>query len=119
MRILFVVLGYMALALGLVGIAVPLLPTTPLLLLSSCLFLKGSPHLHARLLAMPRVGAYIRQFEATRAIPLRAKVLAVVMMSASFVFLIVCVAESWWLRLVLALAAVAVGWHILSYKTAR
>ena len=118
MRILFVVLGYMALALGLVGIAVPLLPTTPLLLLSSCLFLKGSPRLHARLLAMPRVGAYIRQFEATRAIPLRAKVLAVVMMSASFVFLIVCVAESWWLRLVLALAAVAVGWHILSYKTA-
>lgn len=119
MRILFVVLGYMALVLGLVGIAVPLLPTTPLLLLSSCLFLKGSPRLHAWLLAMPRVGAYIRQFEATRAIPLRAKVLAVVMMSASFVFLIVCVAESWWLRLVLALAAVAVGWHILSYKTAR
>ena len=118
MRILFVVLGYMALALGLVGIAVPLLPTTPLLLLSSCLFLKGSPRLHARLLAMPRVGAYIRQFEATRAIPLRAKVVAISLLWLTSLHCFFLVLDHWALRGLMLVVAVGVTLYLLSFKTA-
>lgn len=71
--------GALALALGLVGIFVPLLPTTPFVLLASFCFVRGSPALHARLLAHPRFGPLIRDWEAGRGIPRRAKRIAIAM----------------------------------------
>ena len=67
-------LGCIAFALGIVGIFVPLLPTTPFLLLAAALWVRSSPRLYAWLLAHPRLGVYIRNFREKRAIPLRAKV---------------------------------------------
>lgn len=119
MKQLCVVLGFVSLGLGLAGIALPLLPTTPFLLLSAWLFLKGSPRLHAWLLSRPRLGGYIKDFQERRAIPLRAKVAAVVMMSLSMAVCVVFVAEALWLRLLLSLAAVLIAWHILSYETLK
>jgi hypothetical protein len=77
---LLVVLGSIFLALGVIGIFVPLLPTTPFLLLASACYLRGSERLHRWLLGHGRLGAYIRDFEEGRGIPLRAKVLAMAMM---------------------------------------
>ena len=65
-----------ALVLGLAGIFVPLLPTTPFLLLAAALWVRSSPRLYGWLVShRRRLGPYIRQFREHRAIPLRAKVL--------------------------------------------
>ena len=76
MRAAFIVAGTLALLLGVIGIVVPLLPTTPFVLLASACYLRGSTRLHRRLLSHGRLGACIRDFEAGRGIPRRAKIVA-------------------------------------------
>ena len=73
---LLVVLGSIFLALGVIGIFVPLLPTTPFLLLASACYVRSSERMHQWLLGHGRLGAYLRAFEEGRGIPLRGKVLA-------------------------------------------
>lgn len=73
--------GVLALAAGIVGIVLPLLPTTPLVLLAAACFARGSPRLEAWLLAHPRLGPLVRDWRATRAVPLRAKQAAWAMMA--------------------------------------
>lgn len=119
-KTLFVVLGALSLLLGLVGIFVPLLPTTPFLLLAAALWVRSSPKLYVWLLAHRRLGPYIRNFRENRAIPLRAKILSVTLLWATLLYCIFFVVEEWWWAQ-LALLAVAVGvtWHILSFATLR
>lgn len=76
-RVLFVVAGSVSLVLGIIGIFVPLLPTTPFLLLASACYLRGSERLHRWLLSHGRLGAHIRAFEEGRGIPRRAKIVAI------------------------------------------
>lgn len=77
--------GLFLVALGLIGIPLPLLPTTPFLLLALFCFARSSPRLHDWLLHHPRLGPTLRAWERHRAIPRRAKVLAGAMMAASLV----------------------------------
>lgn len=119
-KTLFVVLGALSLLLGLVGIFVPLLPTTPFLLLAAALWVRSSPRLYAWLLAHRRLGPYIRNFRENRAIPLRAKILSVTLLWATLLYCIFfLVAEWWWAQLALLAVAVGVTWHILSFATLR
>lgn len=119
-KTLFVVLGALSLLLGLVGIFVPLLPTTPFLLLAAALWVRSSPRLYDWLLAHRRLGPYIRQFRENRAIPLRAKIYSVTLLWATLLYCIFAVVEEWWwARLALLAVAVGVTWHILSFATLR
>ena len=79
-RTFLVILGGLSLVLGLLGIFVPLLPTTPFLLLAAALWVRSSPRLYAWLLSHRRLGPYIRNFRENRAIPLRAKVFSVTLL---------------------------------------
>lgn len=90
-QIIFVGAGSLALALGVIGIFVPLLPTTPFLLLAAWCFAKSSPRLHAWLLADPRFGPLIRNWQERGAIPLHAKAIALVMLSVSLASIFVFV----------------------------
>lgn len=64
-----ILLGWLALAVGLIGIFVPLLPTTPLVLLAAFFFSKGSERLHRWLREHPRFGHYVRDWEQEQVIP--------------------------------------------------
>lgn len=118
-KIVLAILGSIALALGIIGIFVPLLPTTPLLLLAAALYFRSSPRLYEWLLNHPQLGTYIRNFREYRAIPLRAKVVSVSLLWLTMGYCIVAVAEAVWLRVLLALLATAITIHILSFKTLR
>ena len=83
MKLFYNVAGVLAVLLGILGIFLPLLPTTPFLLLASACFARGSVRLHRWLLSHPVFGVYLANFEAGHGIPLRAKVIATVMLWGS------------------------------------
>lgn len=82
-RILFLTIGWISVALGTLGIFLPLLPTTPFLLLALWCFAKSSPRFHAWLLSHPRFGPALRNWREKGAIPTRAKALAIAMIALS------------------------------------
>lgn len=81
--------GGLSLLAGVVGIFLPLLPTTPLVLLAAYCFSRGSQRWEAWMLAHPRFGPMVRDWRENRAVPLRAKQLATVMMAVSSL-------ATWW-----------------------
>ena len=84
MRILWLITGLFALALGLLGIVLPLLPTVPFLLLAAFCFSRSSTRLHDWLLDHPIYGSHIKDWRERGAIHLNAKRWATVMMIAAF-----------------------------------
>lgn len=81
-RLWWKIAGLTAVALGVVGIVVPLLPTTPFLLLAAFCFDRGSPKLHAWLVNHAHLGPIIENWNTHGAVPTSAKIFAVVFMSA-------------------------------------
>jgi uncharacterized membrane protein YbaN (DUF454 family) len=82
-RALWVAAGALALAVGIVGIFLPLLPTAPLVILAAFCFSRGCLRCERWLLAHPRFGPLVRDWRRFGVIPLRAKQFATVMMAAS------------------------------------
>lgn len=119
MRTLLTILGIITLGLGILGIFLPVLPTTPFLLLSSALFLKSNRRLYDWLMNHPKLGPYIRNFMEHKAIPLRVKVISVSLVWVTLLYCAVFVAEHWALRTLFIVLATAISWHILSYKTLK
>ncbi|MFZ5480727.1 MAG: YbaN family protein [Myxococcota bacterium] len=72
-RPLLIVVGIVSLALGVLGIFLPLLPTTPFVLLSAACFVRSSARLHRWLREHALLGRYLRDWEGGRGVPARAK----------------------------------------------
>ncbi len=106
-RPLWLLGGAVSLALGIIGIVTPLLPTVPLVLLAAFCFSRGSERWEAWLLAHPRFGPMVRDWRATHAVPRRAKWAATLMMTAS------CLLAAWrapaWAALLAALICLSVA----------
>lgn len=88
-------LAYLCIGLGAAGIVLPLLPTTPFLLLALWAAAKGSPRLANWLLCHPRFGPYLHAWREQRAIPPRAKLTAYVLLGISFTTLWLSGASLW------------------------
>jgi uncharacterized membrane protein YbaN (DUF454 family) len=103
--------------LGLLGIVLPVLPTTPFLLLTAYCYLRSAPNWHKRLLESKHLGPYIRNFQENKCIPLRIKVYAISMLWITITLSAVFAVSLWWVRLLLFAIAIGVTWHILSYPS--
>lgn len=79
-RLLFVVLGSIFLALGFVGVIVPGLPTTPFLLLSAACYVRSSKRLHSWLLNHKIFGKFIREFSEKRSVSIKSKIISLLIM---------------------------------------
>ncbi len=119
MRWLLAILGMISLGLAILGIFLPVLPTTPLLLLAAALFLRSNKRLYDWLLNHPRLGPYITNFMVHRSIPLEIKVISVSMVWVTLLNCAIFVAEHWLFRLFFILLATAITIHILSYRTQK
>ena len=108
-------LAYASLALGIVGIFVPGLPTTVFVLIAAWAAARGSERLERRLLADPRFGPMIRSWREHRAVPRRAKWAATWTMLASALILLALMLSSashgaWMVALPIACMAVVGTW---------
>ena len=117
MKTICIILGTVSLALGIIGIFLPLLPTTPFLLLTAALYFRGLPRLYQWLLNHKHFGPYIRNFRENKAIPLRAKIISLLLMWGTMIYCIFFLIPLVWVKVVMFLVAAGVSWHILSFKT--
>ncbi len=109
MRTAYLILGLLAVALGVIGIFLPILPTVPFMLLAAFFFARSNPAWERRILEHPRFGPPILAWRERRAIGRRAKVAAVVALSVSAtggLFLL----ESPWRYLPLGIALICGIW---------
>ena len=88
MRLIYIAIGCIAVVLGVIGIFLPLLPTTPFLLVAAWAFAKSSPRLEAWLTNHPRFGPPLRDWRERGAIPKRAKVIAIAAMATSLAYVL-------------------------------
>lgn len=116
-RWLLLTAGTAAVVVGTIGIVVPLLPTTPFLLLAAACFIRSSERLYAWLIRHPWFGSYIRNYREHRGMTRRAKVIALGLLWGVIGYSAVMVAASWWLRLLLVLVAVGVTLHLWYLRT--
>jgi len=79
-RYLLIVLGTICLAIGIVGIFTPILPTTPFLLLAAACYLRSSARFHSWLLNNRVFGSYIRNYTEGRGIPIKVKLFTIVLL---------------------------------------
>ena len=100
--------GWIAVMLGLVGVVVPVLPTTPFLLVAAACFARASPRCHRYLLAS-RFGPLIVEWRRYRSIPWRTKLLAIALMGISLSTSILLFVRPWWMQVIVAAFGVAVG----------
>ncbi len=105
-RAVFFALGTVFLGLAALGIVVPVLPTTPFVLLAAACYLRASTRAHDRLVQSRTFGPTIVAWQEHRAIPPRAKAVAIVMVTVTFVISIVYVVDSFALRAGLATVGV-------------
>lgn len=107
LRVLWLSAGALALVLGVMGIFLPLLPTTPFVLLAAFCFSRGSERWEAWLLGHPRLGPLVRDWRRHHAIPLRAKQLATLMMALSCTWAWFAIPSAWRVAPALSCACVA------------
>jgi uncharacterized membrane protein YbaN (DUF454 family) len=117
LRPLYFALGLLFLGLGVVGVFLPILPTTGPLLLAAFFFARSSERIHTWLVTHPRFGRLISDFQEGRGLPLRTKVTAVVAMTAAFAFSIGWVIDHIALRVLVAAIGVWALWYVLHFPT--
>jgi len=110
-RGLWLVAGLVFAAAGLIGAVLPLLPTTPFLILAATCFARSSPRLEARILNDPRFGPLVREWRERGAIPPKAKLFAVGGMTCGYtVFLLASKPALPLALMVAALMALVAAW---------
>jgi len=119
LRILLVIAGTFFVGLGIVGIFVPLLPTTPFLLLAAACYARSSQRFYGWLLNNKWFGNYIRNYLEGKGIQLRVKVITVTLLWITIGASVVFVVETLVLKLILVIIAIGVSIHIISVRTLK
>ena len=118
-RIVFISLGCICVLAGLVGIFIPVLPTTPFLLLAAWLFTHSSDRFYQWLITNRWFGTYIRNYREGLGIPLIHKIISLSLLWITIGTSVIFVIEQWWLRGILLCIAVGVTLHLVKTKTFR
>ncbi|MCJ2370331.1 YbaN family protein [Pseudomonas sp. RGM 3321] len=115
-RYLLIAVGWLSVVLGVVGIFLPVLPTTPFLLLAAACFARSSPRFYDWLVNHPQLGPWIRDYLEGNGIPLKGKVYAIGLMWLSIGLSCYLIAQPW-ARAFMLTSAVLVTIYIVRQKT--
>jgi len=118
-RYLYFISGILLVAIGVIGIFLPILPTTIFLILASACFIKSSPKANEWLRNHKILGMYIKNYHDGSGLTVKSKIFNItflwIMISASAIFF----TELWYIRLLLFAIAVGVTIHLLMIKTKK
>lgn len=117
LRWLLLVCGLLCTGLGIVGIFVPLLPTTPFLLLAAACFARSSERFHSWLLNHNRLGPIIRGYLDGSGIPLRAKRTAICLVWITLPPSALLLVPPIWAKMLLVVLAAGITWYLLQLPT--
>lgn len=118
-RYLYFVSGVLLVAIGVIGIFLPILPTTIFLILASACFIKSSPQANEWLRNHKILGMYIKNYQDKSGLTIKSKIFNIaflwIMISASAMFF----TELWYIRFLLLAIAIGVTIHLLMIKTKK
>ncbi len=119
-RALLLVAGTLSLTLGAIGIFLPILPTTPFLLLSAACYMRSSQSMHKWLLGNRWFGEYIRNYQQGRGIPFKTKLVTLAFLWATIIYsTIIPLDEVLIAQVALLLIAFGVSIHLLRLPTLK
>jgi len=110
---LFVVAGTVSLGLGFLGIVLPVLPTTPFLLLSAACYYKGSERLHRWMLGNRLFGDYLRNYKEGKGIPPKTKILMLILLWSAVSFSVLFMLNNLIIQMILFAIAIGVSIHVI------
>lgn len=119
MRILLLASGFTFTGLGVLGIFIPLLPTTPFLLLAAACFARSSERFHFWLMNNRWLGPYIKNYRDKRGITVKHKIITLSVLWITIIFSILYATPLLWVRLFLLMVAVGVTYHLGTLKSIR
>lgn len=117
-KIVLIAAGTISLGIGIIGIVLPLLPTTPFLLLTAACYARSSVRFYNWLLNNKMFGNFIRNYREGKGIPVRVKVLSISLLWLAIMYSCFAVSDLI-VRIVLILIAIGVTIHILSVKAKK
>lgn len=116
-KIIFNILGFFFVGLGIVGIFIPLLPTTIFLIIAAYFFAKSSEKYYNWLISNKYFGKFIKDYREGKGVPLKAKTVSITILWLTILYSIFFVVTAIWLKILLICIAIGVSWHLLSLKT--
>jgi len=115
---LLLTVGTISLVLGAIGIFLPILPTTPFLLLSAACYLRSSERMYNWLLGNRWFGKYIKNYREGRGIPLKTKIIAVTVLWVGILYSTIMVVNEFLVaQLALLIIAIGVSIHLVRLPT--
>jgi uncharacterized protein len=117
LKYIWFALAWISFVLGIIGAFLPILPTTPFLILSAFLFSKSSPRFHAWLLNLPIAGDGIRDWRNNRVIRPRAKFLCATMISVSLVIIHMNERIPLIVKILVTIILISVGTFVVTRKS--
>lgn len=110
--------GWLALIVGLIGLLLPVMPTTPFVILAAACFSYSSPRFYKLLRKAPYFGPFIENYKTKQGVPLKNKILILAFVWAGISVSAFLIAKAWAIAL-LSTIGIGVTIHILSLKTRR
>ena len=116
-RTFLIVIGSIAVIIGVIGIVVPVLPTTPFLLLAAVCYGRSSQRLYNWLVTNRWCGRYIRNYKEGKGVSRNVKILTLTLLWLTILFSVLCVVSNTAIRTLLIIIATGVTVHILMLRT--
>lgn len=118
-KAVLLITGTISLGLGILGMVLPVLPTTPFLLLSAAAYARGSKRFYHWLMANKWFGPTILSYREGKGIPRKTKITAIAMLWTSILSSVIFFIDNVYLKGLLVVIAIAVTWHLLVIKTSQ
>lgn len=115
-KCIFVFLGSIFLTLGLIGVFLPVIPTTPFLLLTSFFYMRSSEKMYNWLMNHKILGSYLYSYLTYKAIPKKTKIGALIFLWSTLTISMILM-DSWHLRIFLVIVGIAVTIHLMLLRT--
>lgn len=118
-KYLYLISGFLLVIIGVIGIFLPVLPTTIFLILASACFIKSSPQANEWLRNHKILGMYIKNYQDKSGLTVKSKAINITLLWLMITFSAFFFTELWYIRLLLFLIAVGVTIHLLMVKTKK